>query len=154
MTAMADKGAGARVRVLVADDSAFMRRMLAGILQQRGFDVVGEARDGDDALARCAELRPDAITLDLAMPGMDGIEVLRRLRGTPPAVVVSAFSPAAGARAVDALAEGAFDLAAKPGVGDSLDAFADDLAGKLTAAAASRLRPQPRNAVAPRRAAR
>src|SRR3954464_14046588 len=106
-----------------------MRRMLTGVLQAQGFDVVGEARDGDEALALCERLRPDAITLDLAMPGMDGLAVLRHLRGTPPAVVVSAFSPAHGARAVDALAEGAFDLVAKPGVGDPFDAFADDLAG-------------------------
>ena len=50
MTVTADSGTAARVRVLVADDSAFMRRMLAGIPKQRGFDVVGEARDGDEAI--------------------------------------------------------------------------------------------------------
>jgi CheY-like chemotaxis protein len=61
------------------------------------------------------------------MPGMDGIGVLRALRAgraqPVPVVVVSAFSPAHGARAVDALAEGAFDLVPKPGFGEALDAF-------------------------------
>ena len=71
------------------------------------------------------------MTLDLAMPGLDGLGVLRRLKakgGTRlPVVVVSAFSPSQGARAVDALAEGAFDLVPKPAVGESLDAFAENL---------------------------
>ena len=69
----------------------------------------------------CARLRPDVLTLDLAMPGLDGIGVLRALRDAAspiPVVVVSAFSPAHGARAVDALAEGAVDLVAKPVAGE------------------------------------
>ena len=106
---------------------------------------MGEAADGDEALALCRELRPDAMTLDLAMPGMDGIGVLRALRGerSPlPVVVVSAFSPAHGARAVDALAEGAFDLVAKPVFGEPLEQFVADAArqGHAAAAAASRRR--------------
>ncbi len=144
----------ARGRIIVADDSGFMRRILAGALSKAGFDVVGEARDGDEALELCRRLRPDAITLDLAMPGTDGMEVLRRLRGTPPAVVVSAFSPAHGARAVDALAEGAFDLAAKPAVGEPFEAFAADLALKLDAAAQARPRAAARPAAAAPRVVR
>ena len=101
---------------------------------------MGEAADGDEALALYRELRPDAMTLDLAMPGMDGIGVLRALRGersSLPVVVVSAFSPAHGARAVDALAEGAFDLVAKPVFGEPLEQFVVALRDKVTAAAAS-----------------
>jgi two-component system chemotaxis response regulator CheB len=127
-------------RILVADDSTFMRRLLTQALRDAGFDVVGEAGDGDEALALYRELRPDAMTLDLAMPGMDGIGVLRALRGersSLPVVVVSAFSPAHGARAVDALAEGAFDLVAKPVFGEPLEQFAAALREKVTAAAAS-----------------
>src|SRR3954447_13202381 len=137
-------------RIIVADDSRFMRRLLSTALTARGFAVVGEAADGDEALALCERLRPDALTLDLAMPGMDGLAVLRHLRGTPPAVVVSAFSPAHGARAVDALAGGAFDLAAKPAVGESFEAFSADLAAKLTAAAEARARTRAVAARAPR----
>jgi two-component system chemotaxis response regulator CheB len=127
-------------RILVADDSTFMRRLLTQALRDAGFDVVGEAGDGDEALALYRELRPDAMTLDLAMPGMDGIGVLRALRGersSLPVVVVSAFSPAHGARAVDALAEGAFDLVAKPAFGEPLEQFVGALRDKVTAAATS-----------------
>ena len=127
-------------RILVADDSTFMRRLLTQALRDAGFEVVGEAADGDEALSLYRELRPDAMTLDLAMPGMDGIGVLRALRGersSLPVVVVSAFSPAHGARAVDALAEGAFDLVAKPAFGEPLETFVSALREKVTAAASS-----------------
>src|SRR5471030_2603725 len=97
-------------RVVVADDSALMRSIVSASLSRAGVQVVGSARDGDEALALCERERPDAMTLDLAMPGLGGIDVLKALRrrGGPsiPVVVVSAFSPAHGARAVDALAEG------------------------------------------------
>src|SRR3954463_11050947 len=118
-----------------------MRRMLSDALARQGFDVVATAADGDEALAACDEHRPDALTLDLAMPGMDGIGAPRALPPGPaqpvPVVVVSAFSPAHGARAVDALAEGAFDLVAKPAMGEPLEQFVSALREKVTAAAAS-----------------
>jgi two-component system chemotaxis response regulator CheB len=146
--------APAPTRVVVADDSGLMRRVLTHALFDAGFDVVGQARDGDEALELCRRLRPDTMTLDLHMPGMDGIGVLRELKrpGAPsiPVIVVSAFSPAHGARAVDALAEGAFDLVAKPGAGDALSAFVTELAGKVRAAAGSARPPvRPARAAAP-----
>src|SRR4051812_45855928 len=126
-------------RIVVADDSPFMRTVLGGALGAAGFDVVGTARDGDEALAQCRATRPDPMTLDLAMPGLDGLGVLRALKesGAPdvPVIVVSAFSPAHGARAVDALAEGAFDLVAKPSMGESMETFTDELARKVNDAA-------------------
>ena len=129
-------------RVVVADDSGLMRRVVTATLEHSGFTVVGAAKDGDEALALCERERPDAMTLDLAMPGLDGIGVLRALRRqgerATPVVVVSAFSPAHGARAVDALAEGAFDLVAKPAVGDGIDRFTTELSDKVRLAAASR----------------
>jgi two-component system chemotaxis response regulator CheB len=125
-------------RVVVADDSAMMRAIVTNSLKLAGVEVVGSAADGDEALALCERFRPDAMTLDLAMPGLDGIGVLRalRLRGdtSVPVVVVSAFSPAHGARAVDALAEGAFDLVAKPAIGEGLDSFKSSLGEKIAAA--------------------
>jgi Response regulator containing CheY-like receiver domain and AraC-type DNA-binding domain len=85
-------------RVVVADDSALMRRIVTNVLTKGGIDVIGAARDGDEALALCERETPDAMTLDLAMPGLGGIDVLKALkqRGGPaiPVVVVSAFSPA------------------------------------------------------------
>ena len=125
-------------RVVVADDSALMRRIIGSALARAGVEVVAGAADGDEALAACEHHRPDALMLDLSMPGLDGIGVLRALRkagGRPlPVIVVSAFSPTQGARAVDALAEGAFDLVAKPAIGESLDGFAETLVRKLRAA--------------------
>ena len=128
-------------RVVVADDSSFMRAVLSHGLRGAGFDVVAAARDGDEALAACAKHQPDVLTLDLAMPGKDGMGVLHALSrpGAPdmPVVVVSAFSPAAGARAVDCLAAGAFDLVAKPDGKAKVDGFTDELAEKVSLAARS-----------------
>jgi two-component system chemotaxis response regulator CheB len=121
-------------RVVIADDSALMRSVLASELRRAGIDVVGVAADGDEALARCEELAPDVLSLDLAMPGRDGVGVLRELRSRQleiPVVVVSAFSAAAGARAVDALAEGAFDLVAKPASREEVDGFTRDLVERI-----------------------
>jgi two-component system chemotaxis response regulator CheB len=144
--------AGIAPRVLVADDSAFMRKLLSGTLADGGFDVVGAARDGDEALRMCVELSPDVLTLDLAMPGLDGIAVLRELRRRRlgiPVVVVSAFSPAHGARAVDALAEGAFDLVAKPAAGEALGAFGAELCALAATAATATPEAGPRGVAAP-----
>ena len=144
-------------RIVVADDSRLMRRMLADALGRQGFEVVGAAADGDEALVLCREHRPDALTLDLHMPGLDGLGVLRALRDGKaepvPVVVVSAFSPAHGAYAVDALAEGAFELVAKPALGAPLEMFTTELGRKVGEAAhAGRVRrPAPRRA--PRRPA-
>jgi len=123
-----------------------MRRLLRQALQSAGFDVVGEAADGDEALALCHAHRPDVLTLDLAMPGRDGIGVLVALGSTDLAtnvLVVSAFSPAHGARAVDALAEGAFDLAVKPRIGSSPGDFLTEIAVKARSAAVAAKRPRP-----------
>jgi two-component system, chemotaxis family, protein-glutamate methylesterase/glutaminase len=135
------------VRVVVADDSALMRNIVTRSLTKAGLEVVGSARDGDEALALCERERPDAMTLDLTMPGLDGLGVLRILRERTdtniPVVVVSAFSAAHGARAVDALAEGAFDLVSKPTANESLDSFIAALGTKVKQAAASRRKPRP-----------
>lgn len=131
----------APARVVVTDDSGFMRRIIASGLEKKGHTIIGEARDGDEALALCEKLSPDVLTLDLAMPGLDGLGVLRAMRKAGkeiPVVVVSAFSAAQGARAVDALAEGAFELAPKPAVGQPLSDFIYDLDAKVRLAKASR----------------
>src|SRR6201987_830948 len=143
-------------RVVVVDDSALMRNIVTRSLTQAGVEGVGSAGDGDEALALCEGERPDAMTLDLTMPGLDGLGVLRALRARSdsniPVVVVSAFSAAHGARAVDALAEGAFDLVSKPTANESLDAFIDTLGTKVKQAAASRRTRRPaRNGGAPTR---
>ena len=130
-------------RIVVADDSGFMRRLLSSSLEKVGYEIVGVGKDGDEALGLCERLNPDAMTLDLAMPGKDGIAVLRELRASDspiPVVVVSAFSPAHGARAVDALAEGAFELVSKPAAGEPFEHFVKELDEKVRAAAQNRTR--------------
>ena len=129
-------------RVIVADDSALMRRIVTNVLTKGGIDVVGAAKDGDEALALCERETPDAMTLDLAMPGLGGIDVLKALkqRGGPsiPVVVVSAFSPAHGAYAVDALSEGAFELVPKPSGQADVGAFEQNLLTKILVATKTR----------------
>src|SRR6185437_13940638 len=129
-----------------------MRRLLSHALEEAGFDVVAVAKDGDEALAACAAHRPDVLSLDLAMPGKHGLDVLKALKaqGSPiRVVVVSAFSPAYGARAVDALALGAFELVAKPAAGEPLATFLTELADKMRLAAGSRVTAAPVRPVAP-----
>ena len=67
-------------RVLIVDDSAVMRKSLRGILVKDGYDVVGEADSGAEAIKQFAALQPDIITLDIIMPQLGGIEALRMLR--------------------------------------------------------------------------
>src|SRR4051794_20295161 len=124
-----------------------MRKIIATALERAGFEVVASGRDGDEALDLCRRHRPDAMTLDLTMPGKDGIAVLKELRRERldiPVVVVSAFSPQHGARAVDALAEGAFELVSKPAVGESLDSFVAELGEKVQLATEARNTARPR----------
>lgn len=123
-------------RVVVADDSAFMRRLISDVLARDGMQVVAEAANGREAIDACRQHGPDVLSLDLAMPEVDGIEVLRKLRTMQSLkiVVVSSFSEAGGVRAVDALAEGAFELVPKRASGGKLQDFLDDLLSKIQAA--------------------
>ena len=71
-------------RILLVDDHPLTRSALAALLQQHGFEVVGEASDGEEAIEAAARLQPDLILLDLSMPGLDGITALPRLREAAP----------------------------------------------------------------------
>src|SRR5437016_10706637 len=71
-------------RILLVDDHPLTRSALAGLLRQHGFDVVGEAADGEEAIASAQSLDPDLILLDLSMPGLDGLSALPRLREAAP----------------------------------------------------------------------
>ena len=67
-------------RILVVDDAAFMRMMIKDILTKNGYEVVGEAADGQQAVEKYKELHPDLVTMDITMPEMDGITALKKLK--------------------------------------------------------------------------
>jgi two-component system chemotaxis response regulator CheB len=96
------------IRVLVVDDSAFARKVLRESLSvSSAIEVVGIARDGLEALEKIAELKPDVITLDLIMPNLDGLGVLRALPATgAPRVVIVSISDGDSALGVEALQMG------------------------------------------------
>ena len=75
-------------RILLVDDHPLTRSALAGLLQQHGFEIVGEAADGEEAIARAGDLQPDLVLLDLSMPGLDGLSALPRLREAAPSCEV------------------------------------------------------------------
>jgi len=81
-------------KVLVVDDAAFMRLTIKNMLSKNGFEVVGEAENGAQAIQKCAELAPDIVTLDITMPEMSGIDALREIMKAQPqtnVVMVSAL---------------------------------------------------------------
>ena len=77
------------IRILVADDHLIIRQGLRLILEtQEGFEMVGEAADGAEAVRLCAELHPDVVLMDLRMPGLDGLSAIERLRTEQPGIAV------------------------------------------------------------------
>lgn len=68
------------VRVLIVDDALFMRNMLRGILEEEGYEIVAEAADGAEAVARYREVHPDITTMDIIMPVKNGIDALAEIR--------------------------------------------------------------------------
>ena len=105
------------LRVVVVDDSPFMRGLIGDLLTDAGVTVVGEAGDGAEALSVVAETRPDVVTMDVEMPGMNGIEAVERLMAeTPtPVLMLSAHTDAGASVTFEALDRGAIDFFAKPG---------------------------------------
>lgn len=101
--------------VLICDDALFMRTVLADILRQAGFSVVGEAATGAEAVAKYRELKPDLVTMDIVMPDMGGIEAVREiLREFPGARILMCSAMGQQALVVEAIEAGARDFIVKP----------------------------------------
>jgi two-component system, chemotaxis family, protein-glutamate methylesterase/glutaminase len=126
------------VRVLVVDDSMLFRKVVRDALTlDPAIEVVGSASDGRAALEKIEQFKPDAITLDLEMPDIDGLGVLKQLRERPhppSVIVVSAFTDAGAALTNQALRLGAFDFVLKPSganINENRDRLAADLLPKM-----------------------
>jgi two-component system, chemotaxis family, protein-glutamate methylesterase/glutaminase len=132
----------APVRVLVVDDSALMRKLIPQILAtDNSIQVVGTAIDGNFGLRKIEELRPQVVTLDLEMPGMGGLDMLKEIMRSHriPVIVVSSHSTQGASITLKALSMGAFDFVAKPAdVSARMPEIAQELIGKIKAAAQSR----------------
>jgi two-component system, chemotaxis family, protein-glutamate methylesterase/glutaminase len=136
-----------KLRVLVVDDSLFMRAAIAKTLAAGAFEVVGQAKDGKEAVAQTLKLAPDVITMDFNMPGMNGADAVRAImqQRPTPVVMFSAHTKQGARETFDALGAGAVDFVTKPAgeVSTDLTKIAEELTRKLTAAASARPRAAP-----------
>lgn len=102
-------------RILIVDDAAFMRMMIKDILIKNGFEVVGEAEDGNQAVEKYKELHPDLVTMDITMPEKDGITALKEIREiNPQAKIIMCSAMGQQAMVIDAIQAGAKDFIVKP----------------------------------------
>ena len=131
------------IRLLIAEDSALMRKLLSGIFTAAGDFEIAVARDGLEALEQLASFHPDVVTLDINMPRLDGLACLDRimLEHPVPVVMVSALTEDGADETLKALQMGAVDFIAKPegAVSLHMDQLADDLVSKVRTAAAVQL---------------
>ncbi|HZH40370.1 MAG TPA: response regulator [Gemmatimonadales bacterium] len=101
--------------VLVCDDAIIMRTMISDILAQAGFEVVGEAETGAQAVEKYKQLKPDLVTMDIVMPDMGGIDAVREIvKGDPDAKVLMCSAMGQQALVVEAIQAGAKDFVVKP----------------------------------------
>ena len=133
----------AAIRTLVVDDSAFVRKVVREMLSFCPFiEVVGVARDGEEALHLCEELKPDVVTCDLMMPRLDGVGFVRQqMARRPIPILILSASPQDGDRMLEALDAGAVDFVQKPTAlaTDRLLGVRDQLIEKVMAAGRSRV---------------
>lgn len=101
--------------VLICDDAIFMRTMIGDILRQAGFEVVGEAENGQQAVEKYRELHPDFVTMDIVMPDMGGIDAVREIiREDPQAKILMCSAMGQQALVIEAIQAGARDFVVKP----------------------------------------
>jgi two-component system chemotaxis response regulator CheY len=108
-------GENTMARVLIVDDAAFMRMMLKDILTKNGFEVVGEAVNGTDAVEKYRELNPDVVTMDITMPEKDGITAVKEIRAFhPQAKIIMCSAMGQQPMVLEAIQAGAKDFVVKP----------------------------------------
>ena len=132
---------GRPVRVLLVDDSVFLRQVLAKRLEEAGIAVVGSAIDGLDALAKIPALKPDVVILDVEMPRMDGLTALQRImvECPTPVVMLSALTQRGARTTIQALMRGAVDFVPKPAADVDIKSVIEELTAKVKVAAETSL---------------
>jgi len=101
--------------LLIVDDAAFMRMLLKDIISKAGYEVVGEAANGVDAVEKYKELKPDVVTMDITMPEMNGIEAIKKIKEIDPnAKIIVCSAMGQQAMVVEAIQAGAKDFIVKP----------------------------------------
>lgn len=111
-------------KILVVDDSAFMRKMITDMIADHAaFEVVGTAKNGQEAIEKIKRLKPSAVTLDVEMPVMNGLQALQWIKAEYPlpVLMISSLTQDGAQETIDALALGAFDFVSKPSGPISLD---------------------------------
>ena len=102
-------------KVLIVDDAAFMRMLLKDIITKAGFEVVGEASNGKEAVEKYKELKPDIVTMDITMPEMNGIEAVKEIKKIDPnAKIIMVSAMGQQAMVIEAIQAGARDFIVKP----------------------------------------
>ncbi|MFJ8256829.1 chemotaxis response regulator protein-glutamate methylesterase [Peribacillus asahii] len=140
-----------KIKVLVVDDSAFMRKLIAEFLTEDSrLEVVGSARNGQDAISKIQLLRPDVVTLDVEMPIMNGLEALEKImKDCPtPVVMLSSTTKEGAENTLMAMQNGAFDFIAKPSGAISLDLYKvkQEIIDKVVAASRANVHKLQKNA--------
>ena len=109
------RGGYVKTRVLVVDDAVVMRMMIKGILAKNGYDVVGEAQNGLEAVEKYESLLPDVVTMDMVMPEMDGLSAVKKIVAShPDARIVMCTSMGQQQLVVEAIQAGAKSFITKP----------------------------------------
>jgi len=104
-----------KARVLVADDASFMRQMIQEIIEPEGFEVIGEAADGAEAVEQYQNLKPDLVTMDIVMPKRSGIDAVKGILATDPAArIVMCSALGQETLVMEAIQAGAKDFIVKP----------------------------------------
>ncbi|WP_258359696.1 response regulator [Moorella sulfitireducens (nom. illeg.)] len=102
-------------KVLIVDDAAFMRMMIKDILVKNGYEIAGEAENGQKAVAMYQELRPDVVTMDITMPEMDGIAAVKAIKKIDPnARIIMCSAMGQQLMVMEAIQAGARDFIVKP----------------------------------------
>ncbi|MCM3161284.1 MULTISPECIES: response regulator [Bacillaceae] len=102
-------------RILVTDDAAFMRMQLKDMITKAGHEVVGEAENGEVAVQKYKDLKPDLVTMDITMPVMDGVQAVREIKAFDPnATVIMCSAMGQQQMVVEAIQAGAKDFLVKP----------------------------------------